>query len=558
MGAQPDAAFNRIDGENRPKAWGLDSGPWNAAKVATVKAYKTMGIAAVGAAVVAGLALQPSPDKPVVNPVSEAPAPVESDPLRPGTLATADTPNVIVLVWDTVRADRMSLYGNEVSTTPWLDEWAGGARVYDTAVSPSFWTLPAHASLFTGTHVQTHGATWANRWLSDDAITMAEWFDASGYATFGWSTNPNVHPLRNTHQGFETFLSPFDEALPWRKKVLAATKRRLHPKDASTPASPRWKGKRKEVPIIAGGVARDALFSWMDGKRPKDKPFFAFVNLMEAHGPRLPTKVSRQSAMQNKTDLKRSFTVSSAPGRLRKATANARPYSGAQKRVLRSVYDASLMDLDRATRIMFEGLEERGALDNTIVVLTSDHGEAFGEHGYYRHNRGLHQEVVGVPLVVWYPKGLSPERVSRPVSTAEVFAALCELTGLEPPPVDGFMPSGLLKAIEAPVIADGRDPVGKRKRKDPEAMWQERMAIYSGDWKLISGDNGQDELYALKDDPTEQVNRAERQPEVVEALSQALATWQSSTPVQRANNRSGPPAGEQAMEGLLQTLGYIE
>jgi len=517
-----------------------------------------MGIAAVSVAVIAGLILQPSPDQPAASIAPTAAPSVEADPLRPGTLATAESPNVIVLVWDTVRADRMSLYGNEVATTPWLDKWASAGRVYDTAVSPSFWTLPAHASLFTGTHVQTHGATWANRWLSDEAITMAEWFDASGYATFGWSTNPNVHSLRNTQQGFETFLSPFDEALPWRKKVLAATKRRLHPKDASTPASPRWKGKRKEVPIIAGGVARDALFSWMDDKRPKDKPFFAFVNLMEAHGPRLPTKVSRQSAMQNETDLKRSFTVSSAPGRLRKATANARPYSDTQKRVLRSVYDASLMDLDRATRIMFEGLEERGALDNTIVVLTSDHGEAFGEHGYYRHNRGLHQEVVGVPLVVWYPKALSPKRVSRPVSTAEVFAALCELTGLEQPPVDGFMPSGLLEATKAPVVADGREPVGKRKRKDPDFMWQERMAIYLGEWKLIAGQNGEAELYALKDDPAEQANRAEQRPEVVAELTQALANWQSSTPVQSKKDRSGAPAGEQAMEGLLQTLGYIE
>ena len=478
----------------------------------------------------------------------------------PKTVDAADPsmPNVVMIVWDTARADRMSLYGHSVSTTPWLDQWAASGLVFEQAVSPSFWTLPAHASIFTGTHVQTHGATWENPWLDDDYVTMAEWFQGLGYETFGWSTNPNVHSLRNTHQGFETFLSPFDEDEPWRDRVLDATKKRLHPQDASTPISPLWKGKRKEAPMIAAGVARDALMGWLDTDGRSSKPFFAFVNLMEVHDPRLPTEPVRSSIFSEENKYKRSLSLNASPARMRKATALRRPYSASQQAVLKGVYDATLVDLDRSTKRIFEDLDSRGALDNTIVLLTSDHGEAFGEHGYYRHNRGLHQEMVRVPLVLWYPKKVKSGRMDEPVSTAAVFGEVCRLVDASCPQTDGFIQGGLRTPTSEPIIADGRQPVGKRKKRDPKYMWEDLMAIYMDGWKMILGDDGTQELYRIDPDDMEQENVHADHPEVATKLASRLEQWKQQTPRRVPGQRDNPSGTDENMEGLLKTLGYLE
>jgi arylsulfatase A-like enzyme len=243
---------------------------------------------------------------------------------------------------------------------------------------------------------------------------------------------------------------------------------------------------------------------------------------------------------------------------MRKATALRRPYSASQQAVLKGVYDATLVDLDRSTKRIFEDLDSRGALDNTIVLLTSDHGEAFGEHGYYRHNRGLHQEMVRVPLVLWYPKKVKSGRMDEPVSTAAVFGEVCRLVDAACPQTDGFIQGGLIAPTSEPIIADGRQPVGKRKKRDPKYMWEDLMAIYMDGWKMILGDDGTQELYRIDPDDMEQENVHADHPEVATKLASRLEQWKQQTPRRLPGQQDNPSGTDENMEGLLKTLGYLE
>ena len=132
-------------------------------------------------------------------------------------------PNVLFVVWDTVRADRLSVYGHDKPTTPFLESIAARSVVFDRAISPSFWTLPSHASMFTGLAASVHGADADYHWLDNHFVTLAEHFGTNGYDTYAWSSNPNISRTANTTQGFETFQQPFGANL-WREKVEAFTK----------------------------------------------------------------------------------------------------------------------------------------------------------------------------------------------------------------------------------------------------------------------------------------------------------------------------------------------
>ncbi|MFP6578376.1 MAG: sulfatase-like hydrolase/transferase, partial [Myxococcota bacterium] len=128
----------------------------------------------------------------------------------PPSSGDARAPNILWVVWDTVRADRMSLYGHSVETTPELDRWARGARVYRDVVSAASTTEPAHASMFTGLYPSQHGTDADHRWLSEDFDTLAERLSSAGYRTYLWSANPSISADENFHQGFDRVEHPWD------------------------------------------------------------------------------------------------------------------------------------------------------------------------------------------------------------------------------------------------------------------------------------------------------------------------------------------------------------
>ncbi len=299
-------------------------------------------------------------------------------------------PHVLIVLWDTVRADHLSLYGYDRPTSPKLEAFAAEAAVFERAIAPGMWTLPTHGSFFTGLPPQTHGANSTHRWLDDHHDTLAEHFGGAGWDTFAFSSNVVAGKLMNVTQGFDKQF--FTYASPYKARAKEATVGKLIARDRSSELSPGWKkGTVRDEELWVNAAYKDAapligseFLRWLDERKAKDRPFFAYLNLMEAHTPRLPTLSARERVMDPElledgleTDMSLFSEVAWMVGK--------HEYTDRQLEAIGGVYDAALVDLDDATAALFDGMRERGVLDDTIVVLLSDHGESLGEHHLLEH-----------------------------------------------------------------------------------------------------------------------------------------------------------------------------
>jgi len=493
-----------------------------------------------------------------------APDPAPS-PLR-APAAAAERPHVIVLLWDTTRADRLSLYGHSRPTTPRLDALASDARVYEQAQSPGMWTVPSHASMFTGLPAPSHGAKVGWLWLDGHHLTLAEHFGAHGYQTFAWSANPYLAPATNLLQGFDevrlTWLG--DDATVCAK----ATNDKLIPRDASVSMAPAWAGGGEGWPehlTVTKECAPQGVDAVLEALDEADGPVFAYLNLLEAHHPRLPSLASRR-AVASPEMVEAGLQTDGSLRRLMGAMEGMQQISEADRDALLSVYDASLRDLDAATGRLVDGLTSRGLLDDTVLVVVGDHGEHFGEDGMYDHRWSVHQALLHVPLVIRYPKAAPPARVSEPVSTRGLFGTLPALAGLPAPAVDHPLatldpPGPVFSALVAPTP---RLPMvlSTWPGLDPE-RWRRRYQVVV-DWphKLVRDDRGGRWLYDLAVDPMQSSDLAPVQAQRADQLEGALKRWQRELPrydrrKRSADDRPGRPMEQDAdTRAMLEALGY--
>ena len=194
---------------------------------------------------------------------AEAPAPAPE---------AASGPNVLILLWDTVRADHLSLYGYDRPTTPHLEAFAKDALVFEQAFAPGMWTLPTHASMFTGLPATTHGAHASYRWLDNRFVTLPEWFSQNGYETWAFSSNLIASPLANLYQGFEHQHLTYKP--PHTAEARKLTRAKLMPEDASSEISPKFAGNNddeweKSVFKDAAPYMHGEFAAWLDS-RPED------------------------------------------------------------------------------------------------------------------------------------------------------------------------------------------------------------------------------------------------------------------------------------------------
>ena len=482
----------------------------------------------------------------------------------------AAPPNVLLIVWDTVRADRVGCYGYERPTTPHLDALAAEGRLFETAISPAMWTLPAHASLFTGYPVRAHGATYASKWLDDEFDTLAEVFQRNGYDTYHFSSNPWVSDGRNLTQGFDVREHPWDER--WRDEIIDYILGKVQPQDRSSEWTRRInagkaghrlaldKWDRKE----AGPVITRALEHWLDG-RDGEKPFFAFVNYMEAHTTRIPSPEGR-SQILSAEEIARSYRADQSRAmQLEYMFGDGEPTAD-QFAAVTDVYDASVADVDRYTHELLTMLERRGELGRTIVVVTSDHGEALGEHGLFEHKTSLYDMLIRVPLVIWYPAGVEAGRETRPVSLLDVYATLVELAGIDTGSTHPYSANLLREPLAPVVVSELAAPMNERMLKeyaqrDPEfdhTPWtQTYRSIQIGPWKLIRVSHGTAELYDVHADPGEERDVVGTEPQTGEELTTQLEQWFGR--IEPYVVKGKPEGGEESPEEVkrLKALGYL-
>ncbi len=337
----------------------------------------------------------------------------------PDLASREGAPNVLVLILDTVRAASTSLHGYARQTTPNIDILAREGAVFEWAIAPSAWTLPSHSSMFTGRHASALNVSW-RRPLDGTYPTVAELFRDNGYATAAFVGNPfYAHYESGVTRGFEVVRdfersrsqifwsttlgqTPFANELLWNRSVNGLVKA-LREFNFRVPREPH-SDRRRATEIF------QEFRKWRG--EVGDKPWFAFINLYDAHGEYDPPPRYRNrfSASPEKQDL----------------------------------YDAGIAYMDTEFGAIVEDLRSSGVLDNTIVVVTSDHGEHWGEHGLHDHGHSLYMPLVHVPLMVRYPARVSAQtRVKEPVSLTGLAATLADMAGL---PSRDFPAQSLMRA----------------------------------------------------------------------------------------------------------------
>ncbi len=339
--------------------------------------------------------------------------------------------NVLFVVLDTVRKDRLTPYGHDRPTTPNLESFASTATTFETAVAPAPWTLPVHASMFTGRYPSEHGADQGSPYL-DDVSTLAGLLSAAGYDTACYSANAWISPYTNLTRGFDDH-SSFFEVMPddllsgplgrlWqfvndndRVRDLAARIVRVGAKIHERLAS----GERADSKTPA---AIDRTRKFVE-ESTSDQGWFAFVNLMDAHLPYAPPEQYRQQ-----------FAPGVDPDDVcqhsKEYNSGARDVDDEEWKSIRGLYDATIAHMDAELGRLFDWLRETGRWEDTTVVVCADHGELHGEHDRYGHEFALYGELIDVPLFVDHP-GLEADRRTDLVELLDLYHTILDATGVE-------------------------------------------------------------------------------------------------------------------------------
>ena len=472
------------------------------------------------------------------------------------------SPNVLWVLWDTVRVDHLSLYGYEKPTTPHLEEWARGARVFDNCTSPAPTTTPAHASMFTGLMPSEHGANDQQRYLSARFVTIAELLSQNGYQTYMYSANPNISRQENFDQGFDVEEHPWDRK--YQRDAFRIVRRKIPPHDRSSELSGQIRGGRTSTWGIkaTGELAEHGVESWLKQCDPQ-RPFFIFLNYMEAHRPCIPPESYRQR-MMTPEQVKLSYQVDRSWVPWWAYTFRLHTYTDQQLAITAGTYDAALAELDDLLHNLLASLRASGHLRNTIVVVTADHGEHLGEHHMLDHQYSVYEPLVEVPLVIHYPQRFEPGRESRPVSTIDLFPTLLELAGVD-------SPEGLRsRAVSLLSPRDKRERLAEYpvhcsevfesiRRAYPEwdpSPWQRSLrALFRDDYKYIWSSDGRHELYNIRADPRE-LNNLIHQAGLAKPLAVGLA--EAVAGLRRPGEVESPQRVYSDIQlEVLKSLGYV-
>ncbi len=349
--------------------------------------------------------------------------------------ASKSSPNVLVILVDTLRADHLSSYGYGRPTSPHVDAIAQQGVLFEDAVSTSSWTLPAHQSLLTGRYPHEHGPL-REQPLNQSYPTLAQVLDDRGYRTGAFSANTDFF---NRRAGFDRGFLHFED---YFYSVADATYRTFwgrlvfHDYVGGLLGLDELPGRKK-----AADVNR-SLLHWID--RDHEKPFFAFINYFDIHSPYVPEQPYRDKFADRAQVVQCEATLAQRLNPLHRGTEfdQLMRLSPACFQLQVDRYDGGISYIDDQIASLFSELASRGLDKDTLIVITSDHGESFREHGLVTHGTSLYRELTWVPLIYWWPGHIpSGMRIDRPISgTASLPATILDLLG-EPNQKDFPVPS---------------------------------------------------------------------------------------------------------------------
>lgn len=526
-----------------------------------------------------------------------------------------EKPNIVLLILDTHRRDRLGLYGRPGNLSPNLDEFASRSVVFDTAISPAQWTIPAHASMFSGEYPTTHLTIQSSDALDPAFPTLADLLRKTGYHTIGFCNNPLVGVLDNhLKRGFETFYN-YGGAVPslpareiegalrplaslW-EKYTQLLRRISYPVQNAVARSDRI-FQLTMHPLLVPLWTRYAHFKGdtqrslqdvshyfeknLSGGAGSRRPQFVFINLMETHLPFTPPEpfLSRFAPIYKTEKAARDFMRVYNTQAARWLLPMDEPFAPLEGQVLSELYDAEVAYQDYLLGRLLEQLDQPYHRENTLVLVAADHGEMLGEHRLMGHGLGVYEELIHVPLMARFPNQMEGQRVAAPVSTAQIFHTLLDAAGcadrlslgdtlpkeiarhslsrwLAPRPApalpavsESYAPNNVIRILE-----NQKSPL-----MDQFAARATFRAIYDGGGnKLVQAEGGEEWFFRPVDDPTEQRPLTEADLAIrAKRLRSALALF-----LDRARQRR--PAGlqraslavqDERLKNRLRNLGYLE
>ncbi len=346
-----------------------------------------------------------------------------------------EKPNILLISIDTLRADHLSCYGYHKLTTPNIDKLASEGTIFRQNYSTGVWTPPGHASMLTGLYVSEHGV-YGERRLADDILTIATVLKENGYQTAGFVNNSQVGKLVGFDKGHDVFVEVWKES-PYKNyidRILKGGFRRF----------------REYFGYEDMGAKRTnkLFFNWIKCIE-RDKPFYCFLHYIEPHNPLNPPRPYKEKFLKGVKQI-----TSNVIARGQSPRSNLLTRSDIKKikkvaynplicyveditlthdeiDILKALYDGEIAYTDFIIGQLISILKNNNLYDNTMIIITSDHGEHFGEYNLWSHVASLHKEILHTPLIIKYPKGVKYiKEVNEYTQLVDIFPTIMEIAGL--------------------------------------------------------------------------------------------------------------------------------
>ncbi len=438
--------------------------------------------------------------------------------LRPNKM-----PNILFISIDTLRKDRCSAYGYRRDTTPNLRRLADNGAIFDSAYAPAPTTGPTHATMFTSLYPITHQFKKNGARLSEDYTTLAEYLNASGYHTAAVMGSFVLNSKFGFAQGFEFFDDKFE--------FSTATCRRE-----------RWGG----IPVDEGfdqraNITTQKAINFLQTYSQKDRPFFLFVHYFDPHSPYIPPEPFNSRFASQKIQ----------PTPIDKYSA---------------LYDGEVAFADHEIGNIIKTLERMGYIDDTLIIVTSDHGEGLGQHGNLGHTVNVYEELVRIPLLFYWPNHIPRGRIiNAPVELVDLMPTIFDLIGItddkssfQGQSLSNALCNGSKLNLDRPVYLHRPYfrgiylPVLYNRK-----IWLkgEHFAIKAKNWKYIEAEEeNTKELFDLNADPQELKNIYSSFPEKAAELKTRLQKWKKE--YTRQSTKQNIISDEDRKR--LETLGYVD
>ncbi len=458
--------------------------------------------------------------------------------------------NILILVLDAARRDRFGCFGYPRGTTPAIDDLATEGLLFERMISPAPWTLPSHASLFTGLYPRENGTHRMKFALKPAQVTLAQHLQHHGYATAFVSNNP----LISQRTGF------VDEG------SLAVDRRQLYG-DSRGSLTRTWARRLKVALGQMDKGAASANRAVVRLFRRLREPFFIFVNYMECHWAYTPTRLYERRFVRRRYSFVEA-ALRRAHMRRHHAWEPQAVRNDEELFLVRDLYDGAVAYLDSRVGELLEALDQSGQAGRTIVIVMSDHGESVGDYGWIGHGKELYDVLVRIPFVARIP-GQAAGRVDGLVQTTDLFAGLCRTLGLKVPDqvrdrpyaVDPF---GLRPGERGREFAFGEyhpmvdKQVKRRQKLVPDFRSSPALEmVQDARFKLVvQPESGMQRLFDLEADPQERRVLTNEQPASRARLLGALEQWRTLFPAVDAPSTYSAEE-ERAMNARLEELGYL-